>query len=105
MNFSKEIKKTLICFGEKIKIVQDKNKFDGYSLFKKIAKNKEDILDAATPEKIGIVISSTYFVWVICNNQVKKIDMILKNKKKYTPIYQKYNTEIGCFQLIVVERR
>ena len=104
MKFSEEIRKTLICFGEKIKTYYNKEKFIAYSLFKKIARNKEDLLDANTPDKIGTIVCSTYFVWVYCPVKPEKLDVIVRDKKKYIPLYQKYNKEIGCFQLIVVER-
>lgn len=106
MSFQEEIKKTIFCFGEPAKLYSDLERFDGFCLFRKIVKRKKDrdLLDMPIPDESGNIVLSTYFVWAACKKKLTNISFIICNEKKYVPIHQKFNKEIGCLQLIVVER-
>ncbi len=106
MSFKDEIKKTLFCFGEPAKLISKSKTFNGFCLFRKIVKRKEDLdlLDMPTPDEVGDVVLSTYFVWAACKEKLEPIESIICGNKEYQTLHQQFNREIGCLQLIVVER-
>ena len=102
MNVRNEMKRTMKAFGIPLKIISNGKIIDGAGIFRKIFKKFEELTFDKTTE-IGNISENKYSLWLFDYTQVNSIEKVICAQKTYSIISGDYDSQIGCWRLIVKE--
>ncbi len=102
MNARNEMKRTMKAFGEPIKIISHGKIFKGAGIFRKIFKKFEE-LKADDVAEIGNISENKYCLWIYDYQRVDFIEKVICRQKTYSVISGNYDSQIGCWRLVVGE--
>ena len=102
MNVRNEMKRTMKAFGQPLKIISNGKIVDGAGIFRRISKKFEEF-KPDKPSEIGNIIENKYSLWLFDYTQVSSIEKVICAQKTYSIISGDYDSQIGCWRLIVEE--
>lgn len=102
MDVRNEMRRTMKTFGKPLKIISDKKEVNGAGIFQKISKKAgEKATDHVSA--IGCIQQTKYSLWLFDYEQVDCIDKVICGRRTYSTVSGDYDSEIGCWRLIVRE--
>lgn len=102
MDVRNEMRRTMKAFGKPLTIISKNKEVKGAGIFQKILKkSNEKAIDCVSD--IGYVKQTKYSLWLFDYEQVDCIDKVICEKHTYNTVSGDYDSELGCWRLIVKE--
>lgn len=102
MDVRNEMRRTMKAFGKPLKIISKNKEVNGAGIFQRILKKPiEKTTDNVSA--VGYIRENKYSLWLFDYEQVDCVDKVMCEKRTYDTVSGDYDSELGCWRLVVKE--